>query len=99
MMITFLSGCVAAMIYFCFKLVKVVIHKHTPQFSHVWESLSTFAFIAIILLVMTFIYAWIVMRNFGRGLKDQISQKQAAAGGRHGAYPSLSVRGNRMSID
>jgi hypothetical protein len=29
------------------------------------------AVIAIILLVMTFIYAWMVMQNFGRGLKDQ----------------------------
>ena len=29
------------------------------------------AVISIILLVITFIYAWMVMRNFGRGLKDQ----------------------------
>jgi hypothetical protein len=29
------------------------------------------AVIAIMLLIMTFIYAWMVMRNFGRGLKDQ----------------------------
>jgi hypothetical protein len=29
------------------------------------------AVIAILLLIMTFIYAWMVMRNFGRGLKDQ----------------------------
>jgi small-conductance mechanosensitive channel len=99
MMISFLSGCVAAMVYFCYKFIKIIIHKQTPEFSHVWESLSTFAVIAILLLIMTFIYAWMVMRNFGRGLKDQISRKQAATGGRHGAYPSLSVRANRMSID
>jgi len=48
---------------------------------------------------MTFIYAWMVMRNFGRGLKDQIAKKQAAAGAKRGAYPSLSVHPNRMSID
>jgi len=60
MMITFLSGCVAAMIYFCYKVwllrhclfpshfrlpilfIKVVVHKNEPEFSHVWESLSTF---------------------------------------------------------
>ena len=29
------------------------------------------AFIAILLLIMTFVYAWMVLRNFGRGLKDQ----------------------------
>ncbi|KAI0286773.1 hypothetical protein BGY98DRAFT_1104894 [Russula aff. rugulosa BPL654] len=100
MMISFLSGCVSAMVYFCYKFVKILINKNTPEFSHVWESLSTFAVIAIMLLIMTFVYAWMVMRNFGRGLKDQISRKQATTGGRHGAYPSLSARQqNRMSID
>jgi hypothetical protein len=29
------------------------------------------AFIAVLLLIMTFVYAWMVLRNFGRGLKDQ----------------------------
>lgn len=29
------------------------------------------AVISILLLIMTFVYAWMVMRNFGRGLKDQ----------------------------
>jgi hypothetical protein len=70
------------------QFTKIIIHKNTPEFSHVWESLSTFgqccvsnssfcasdvavAVIAILLLIMTFIYAWMVMRNFGRGLKDQ----------------------------
>ncbi|KAH9075793.1 hypothetical protein EDB83DRAFT_2352351 [Lactarius deliciosus] len=99
MMISFLSGCVGAMIYFSYKFVKVIIQKNTPEFSPVWESLSTFAVIAIILLLVTFGYAWVVMRNFGRGLKDQISRKQANAGTKHTAYPSLSVRPNRMSID
>lgn len=98
MMTTFLSGCVGAMVYFCYKLVKVIIQKDTPQFTHLWESLTIFAVIAILLLVTTFVYAWMVFRNFGRGLKAQIARKQAA-GAKHGAYPSLSVRPNRMSID
>ncbi|KAI9512354.1 hypothetical protein F5148DRAFT_1164297 [Russula earlei] len=99
MMASFLSGCVGAMIYFSYKLVKVFIKKNTRDYLHVWQSLSTFAVISIVLLLMTFIYAWMVMRNFGRGLKDQISRKQGAAGAKHGAYPSLSLRPNRMSID
>ncbi|KAI0005463.1 hypothetical protein BJV74DRAFT_804560 [Russula compacta] len=99
MMTSFLSGCVAAMVYFSYKFIKVVIHKNTPEFAPVWESLSTFAVIAIILLIITIVYGWMVLRNFGRGLKDQISRKQAAAGTKHSAYPSLSVRPNRMSID
>jgi len=99
MMTSFLSGCVGAMIYFCYKVIKIIINKLSPEFSHLWKSLSTFAIIAIILLLMTFVYAWMVLRNFGRGLKDQLSRKQAAAGAKHRAYPSLSVRPNRMSID
>lgn len=99
MMLSFISGCVGAMIYFSYKCVKVIIQKDTSEFSSVWESLTTFAVIAIILLAVTFVYAWMVMRNFGRGLKDQISRKQANAGAKHTAYPSLSVRPNRMSID
>jgi len=97
MMISFISGCVGAMIYFSYKFIKVIIQKNTPEFAPVWESLSTFAVIAIILLVVTFVYAWIVMRNFGRGLKDQISRKQANGGVKRTAYPSTHP--NRMSID
>jgi len=99
MMISFISGCVGAMIYFSYKFVKVIFQKHTSEFAPVWESLTTFSVIAIILLVVTFVYAWMVMRNFGRGLKDQISRKQANAGVKRTAYPSLSTHPNRMSID
>ncbi|KAI0296617.1 hypothetical protein BC826DRAFT_1003962 [Russula brevipes] len=96
MMTTFLSGCVGAMVYFSYKFIKVIVKKDTRQFASVWESLSTFAVIAIILLIMTFVYAWMVLRNFGRGLKDQQADYWR---GKHTAYPSLSVRPNRMSID
>jgi hypothetical protein len=38
-----------------------------------WSLISDIAVavIAMLLLIMTFVYAWMVMRNFGRGLKDQ----------------------------
>jgi hypothetical protein len=42
MMTSFLSGCAGAMLYFSYKFVKVIIEKNTPQFTHVWESLTTF---------------------------------------------------------
>ncbi|KAI0067856.1 hypothetical protein BV25DRAFT_1794476 [Artomyces pyxidatus] len=102
MMGTFISGCVGAMVYFFYKLIKVLVQKDTPEFRPVWESLTTFSIISILLLLITFVYAFIVMRNFGRGLKEQITKKQASAGwgsSKHSAYPSLSVRPNRMSID
>ncbi|THH08687.1 hypothetical protein EW146_g8910 [Bondarzewia mesenterica] len=101
MMLTFMSGCIGAMVYFFYKLVKVLIRKNTPDFTSIWQSLTTFSIIAIILLLTTFVYACIIMRNFGRGLKEQLSKKQEAANdsSKHGAYPSLSIRPNRMSID
>ncbi|KAI0271547.1 hypothetical protein BC834DRAFT_448834 [Gloeopeniophorella convolvens] len=102
MMSSFISGCVGAMIYFSYKFIKVLVKKNTAEFAPVWESLTTFSVICIVLLLITFVYAWIVMRNFGRGLREQISRKQATAGrgtAKHNAYPSLSVRPNRMSID
>ncbi|ETW87521.1 hypothetical protein HETIRDRAFT_306569 [Heterobasidion irregulare TC 32-1] len=71
MMLTFMSGCVSAMVYFFYKLVKVLILKNTADFASVWQSLTTFSIIAIMLLIATFIYACIIMRNFGRGLKEQ----------------------------
>ncbi|TFY73536.1 hypothetical protein EWM64_g9059 [Hericium alpestre] len=101
MMFTFMAGCAGALVYFAYKLIKVLIHKTEPDFAPVWQSLTTFSIIAIILLMATFVYACIVMKNFGRGLKEQITKKQMTSGGsKHNkAYPSLSVRPNRMSIE
>ncbi|KAA1468574.1 hypothetical protein DENSPDRAFT_878231 [Dentipellis sp. KUC8613] len=101
MMLTFMAGCGGALVYFCYKFIKVLIHKDDKDFNSVWQSLTIFSVIAIILLVATIVYAIIIMRNFGRGLKDQINKKQEIGGknAKHTAYPSLSVRPNRMSIE
>ena len=40
------------------------------QMDAVWSLIVIAAVIAIILLVITFVFAVIVMRNFGRGLKS-----------------------------
>ncbi|PSR71278.1 hypothetical protein PHLCEN_2v12792 [Hermanssonia centrifuga] len=72
MMLTFMAGCVAALVYFVYKLVKVLRLKDTdPTFEAVWGTLTTFSVLAIILLIATFIVACLVMQNFGRGLKIQ----------------------------
>jgi len=99
MMASFLCGCGGAIIYLFYKFIQVIVNKDQQQFTHVWESLSSFAVIAMLLLLMTLVYASMVLRNFGRGLKDQISRKQASSGAKHSAYPSLAGRHNRMSID
>ncbi|KAI0321674.1 hypothetical protein OF83DRAFT_1236941 [Amylostereum chailletii] len=102
MMVTFLAGCGGALVYFSYKFIKVLVKRNTNEFENVWESLTAFSVMSIILLLVTIVYASIVWRNFGRGLKQQITKKQAAAGwgnAKHAPYPSLSVRPNRMSIE
>ncbi|KAF9480473.1 hypothetical protein BDN70DRAFT_979378 [Pholiota conissans] len=98
MMASFMSGCVGAMIYFIYKLIKVLLYKNTDQFKLVWKSLTVFSVIAIVLLFATFVYSIIVLRNFGRGLKDALTRKAQGFGApvhRRAASTNL----NRMSID
>lgn len=101
MMATFMTGCFGAMVYFVYKLVKVLVKRNTPDFVPIWQTLVTFSIISIVLLIATFVYSFIVMINFGRGLKEQIKKKQAQAGmgTKHAVYPSMFARPNRMSID
>ncbi|VDB99374.1 unnamed protein product [Peniophora sp. CBMAI 1063] len=100
MMISFLTGCGGGLIYFTYKFVKVLVLKNEAQFIDIYQSLTIFSVISILLLIITVAYAVIVWRNFGRGLKQQIS-KNGGSGGRakHSAYPSVSARVNRMSFE
>jgi len=102
MMTTFMSGCVGAMVYFIYKLVKVIANRDKPEFHLIFKSLTIFSVIAIAFLVVTFVFAIIVMRNFGRGLKESLAKKPLP----HQRYPSqgahhrtASATLNRMSID
>jgi hypothetical protein len=42
MMITFMSGCIGAMVYFIYKLIKVLINVQDIQFRLVWKTLTVF---------------------------------------------------------
>ncbi|KDR84785.1 hypothetical protein GALMADRAFT_289380 [Galerina marginata CBS 339.88] len=98
MMATFMAGCVGAMIYFIYKLIKVLLYNTTDQYRLVWKSLTIFSVIAIALLFATFVYSVIVLRNFGRGLKDALTRKAQGFGvtpHRRAASTNL----NRMSIN
>ncbi|KDQ54736.1 hypothetical protein JAAARDRAFT_37835 [Jaapia argillacea MUCL 33604] len=102
MMATFMSGCVGALIYFIYKLVKVLMFKDTEQFHLVWKTLTTFSLIAITLLLVTFILACIVMANFGRGLKTQFAKNKGAGHARWGSQTlnrAMATHPNRMSIE
>jgi hypothetical protein len=100
MMISFLTGCAGGLIYFTYKFVKVLVLRKTDAFKDIYQSLTIFSVLSITLLIITITYACIVWRHFGLGLKQQIS-KNAGTGGRakHSAYPSVSVRANRMSFE
>jgi hypothetical protein len=101
MMATFMSGCISALIYFVYKLARVLMNKDT-QFQTVWKSLSTFSMIAIVLLLVTFVFAVIVLRNFGRGLKHTMTKNQKEHtrwGSQHLHHRAMSTNPNRMSID
>ncbi|EMD41724.1 hypothetical protein CERSUDRAFT_110297 [Gelatoporia subvermispora B] len=103
MMITFMTGCAAAMVYFMYKLVKVLRLKDTDTFFEVWKTLTTFSVIAIILLIGTVIFAGLVMNAFGRGLKNQIAKN--STGNLQRSKTQIIHRGpmsthpNRMSIE
>ncbi|KAF8168309.1 hypothetical protein B0H34DRAFT_647127 [Crassisporium funariophilum] len=99
MMATFMAGCVGAMIYFIYKLIKVLLFKNTDQYRLVWKSLTVFSVIAIALLFATFVYSVIVLRNFGRGLRDALKRKAATQGiGLQPHRRAASTNLNRMSI-
>ncbi|KAF9459471.1 hypothetical protein BDZ94DRAFT_1381924 [Collybia nuda] len=102
MMATFMSGCIGAMVYFIYKLIKVLLFMNTEQFRLVWKSLTVFSIIAIVLLFITFIFSVIVMRNFGRGLKEALARKDSPTHGRYASQAhrrAASTNLNRMSIN
>ncbi|KAJ7275254.1 hypothetical protein B0H12DRAFT_1265994 [Mycena haematopus] len=101
MMLTFISGCGAAMIYFVYKLVKVLRFRNTEDFITVWKTLTIFSVIAIVLLAVTFVFAIMVLRNFGRGLKDSLVKKSVDHSRERSQQHrrAASQNPNRMSID
>ncbi|KAF7784746.1 hypothetical protein Agabi119p4_911 [Agaricus bisporus var. burnettii] len=98
MMGTFMSGCVGALIYFIYKLIRVLTNINTDAFDLTWKSLTVFSVIAIVLLVATMIFSVVLLRNFGKGLKQALEKKQNNRQGPviHGRAASTTL--NRMSI-
>jgi len=104
---TFMVGCGGAMVYFVYKLFRILqIRNSIPD---VFKSLTVFAVIAIALLLLTFVLACIVLSNFGGGLKYHMARPSHHRSGsirrrgtehqhRHQSYP-LGLNPNRMSID
>jgi len=102
MMVTFMSGCVGAMVYFFYKLIKVLLNVQVEPFKSVWKSLTIFSVISIVFLLITFVYSILVFRNFGRGLKEALARSSHQQHGRLASQHQSSATSthlNRMSIE
>jgi len=105
MMCTFISGCFGALVYFVYKLAKVITLRG-GEFARAWKSLTIFSVLSIIMLLVTIVFAGILMYNFDRGLKTQLAKKsKVKAGGLTRRGTEYVHRGpmrthpNRMSIN
>ena len=106
--IIFLYFC--AMAYFIFKLARMYQPSRKDDYLPVRKSLTSFAVITIVLIVLTIINASVCMANFDKGLKPHIMKRKI--GGeeaaekmdnmtelpdlKHGAHGPVS---SRMTID
>ena len=58
--------------YFFFKLVRIYQPGHSQDYDAVRRSLTAFAVLTILLIILTIINAFICMNNFGAGLKPYL---------------------------
>lgn len=90
--------------YFIFKLVRIYQPGYRQFYISVRKSLTAFAVITIILIILTIVNAIICMRNFDKGLKAHLSSSSRKAEEKpdahsislHDVKPPLS---SRMTID
>jgi hypothetical protein len=66
----------AGLAYFIFKIVRMYQPGHVEQYMPVRKSLTVFAVIVIILILLTIANAIICMRNFDKGLKPHVLRRK-----------------------
>ncbi|KAL4791424.1 hypothetical protein BDV19DRAFT_311269 [Aspergillus venezuelensis] len=92
----------AAMAYFLFKLVRMYQPATENEYLVARRSLTFFAVITLILIVVTIIIACICMHNFHKGLKPHINKKKADKNAEKNSTELSNVAGQvptRMMID
>ncbi|KAF2858264.1 hypothetical protein K470DRAFT_260014 [Piedraia hortae CBS 480.64] len=97
----------AAMAYFVFKLVRMYDSVRVRDYEPIRNSLTTFAVLTIILLIVTIITALCCMWNFNKGLKPHLqrravgkaSESKYEYGGYSGEAHQLGSVPGRMTID
>lgn len=95
--------------YFIFKLARMYQPSREKDYLPVRKSLTSFAVLTIILIILTIINACVCMANFGKGLKPHIVKRkiggeEAEKLDRMTELPDLKVGhqhpiSNRMTID
>ncbi len=65
----------AALGYFFFKLIRIYQPGYRDHYVAVQRSLTAFAVLTILLIILTIINAFVCMNNFGAGLKAHILKK------------------------
>ena len=65
----------AGLAYFLFKLVRIYQPGFKENYTAVQRSLTAFAVLTIILIILTIINSLVCMHNFGKGLKAHILKK------------------------
>ena len=102
----FMFGCVLAVAYFIFKLVRMYDVMQSGKYMYSRNYLTFFASLSLFCVVVTFINAVVCFMNFGKGLQEHINQTQygpnsAAAGGNTaGAHcvTDVDMRERKMTL-
>uniref|UniRef100_A0A9P3B6R2 Uncharacterized protein n=1 Tax=Aspergillus pseudoviridinutans TaxID=1517512 RepID=A0A9P3B6R2_9EURO len=92
----------AAMAYFLFKLVRMYQPQTYANYLPARRSLTFFAVITIVLIILTIINASMCMHNFHKGLKPHINKRKSSKEAEKTTELSSNVAGaipNRMMID
>jgi uncharacterized membrane-anchored protein len=93
-----------ALAYFLFKLIRMYVASASRQeeYKPARKSLTVFAILTILLLLLTIVVACMCTHNFNKGLKPHVNKKAAASDKAYGTeMPSVEgpQRTQRMEID
>ncbi|OTB05642.1 hypothetical protein M426DRAFT_21675 [Hypoxylon sp. CI-4A] len=98
-MVLYLGG----LAYFIFKLARIYDPEEGKYYAPVRKSLTTFAVLTILLIILTIINGMVCMFNFGRGLKNHLNSPKQEIDKDQASYSMHDVKqpqlGTRMTID
>ena len=72
-----MTGCVLAMVYFIFKLVRMYQPSQESKYSFTRRFLTFFAALSLLVVTFTLINSLVCFVNFDKGLKPHISMRSS----------------------